>query len=337
MAMNTIAEPQRPSSLAPWLQRQLKSLASRTGPWLLQGPEGMGQFDLALALAREWLCESPTAEGACGHCASCHAIMVRTHPDLLALMPETEMLALEWPGAPESGGSGKKTKPSNDIRIQALRAAIEFAQRTSSRGRGKVIIVHPAERMNTVSANALLKTLEEPAPGVRFILSSGAGQSLLPTIRSRCLTHTMSWPTQEEALTWLLARGASREQAELALRAAGGRPDVAWRFCADTEALHGWAGTAAAVRSGDIAGFANLSLPALVERLQKLCHDLLAMGVGAQPRFFASADLATCHPDPTRLLQWWRDLGDMARAADHPLQAQLTRDYVLAISQRALR
>ena len=56
--------------LAPWLQTQLKSLLSQRGhAWLLSGPSGLGQFELALALAKTWLCETPTAEGACGVCA----------------------------------------------------------------------------------------------------------------------------------------------------------------------------------------------------------------------------------------------------------------------------
>ena len=87
------------TALAPWIQRQLGPLLAQRGhAWLLQGPSGLGQYPLALALVRAWLCEAPSAEqGACGHCGSCHAIDVRTHADLCVLMPETEMLALGWP------------------------------------------------------------------------------------------------------------------------------------------------------------------------------------------------------------------------------------------------
>ena len=83
--------------LAPWLQRQLDSLLSQRGhAWLLQGPSGLGQYPLGLALVEAWLCDAPTPHGACGHCASCHAVRVRTHPDLMVLMPETALLALGW-------------------------------------------------------------------------------------------------------------------------------------------------------------------------------------------------------------------------------------------------
>jgi DNA polymerase-3 subunit delta' len=63
-------------------------LAQRGHAWLLQGPSGLGQYALGLELVRAWLCDAPTRTGACGQCASCHAIDVRTHADLCVLMPE---------------------------------------------------------------------------------------------------------------------------------------------------------------------------------------------------------------------------------------------------------
>ena len=81
--------------LAPWLQTQLRSLLTQRGhAWLLSGPSGLGQFDLAQALARAWLCEQATPDGACGVCGSCHAVDVHTHADLCLLLPETLSLGL---------------------------------------------------------------------------------------------------------------------------------------------------------------------------------------------------------------------------------------------------
>ena len=79
----------------PWIQAQAKVLLQQRGhAWLLSGPSGLGQYGLGMALVRAWLCENVGEMGACGQCASCHAIDVRTHADLCVLMPETRMLEL---------------------------------------------------------------------------------------------------------------------------------------------------------------------------------------------------------------------------------------------------
>ncbi|MBA2672818.1 MAG: DNA polymerase III subunit delta', partial [Ramlibacter sp.] len=218
---------------APWLGAQLRHLLGQRGhAFLLQGPSGLGQYDLGLALVQAWLCNQPSADGACGDCDSCHAVAVRTHADLCVLMPETSMQVLEWP-LPEKAQQDiddKKRKPSKDIRVEAMRDAVEFSQRTSARGRGKAVLVYPAERMNHVTANALLKTLEEPPGDVRFVLASESAHQLLPTIRSRCLGHTMAWPAEDQALAWLQEQGVPAAGAPALLRAAGGRPDDALRL-----------------------------------------------------------------------------------------------------------
>ena len=143
----------------PWISKQCQHLLTQPGhAWLLLGPSGLGQYRLALELARSWLCENPSAQGACGHCHSCHAIGVRTHADLCVLMPETHMLRLNWPLSEKAQAEidDKKRKPSREIRVDAMRDTIEFSQRTSARGRGKVVLVFPAEDMNAITANALL-------------------------------------------------------------------------------------------------------------------------------------------------------------------------------------
>ena len=145
--------------LAPWLAAQHEALLAQRGhAWLLHGPSGLGQYRLGLELVRAWLCDAPMADGACGRCPSCHAIDVRTHADLCVLMPEVQMMALGWPLSEKAQADidDKKRKPSREIRVEAMRDAVEFAQRTSARGRGKAVLVYPAEQMNHVTANALL-------------------------------------------------------------------------------------------------------------------------------------------------------------------------------------
>ncbi len=282
--------------------------------------------------------EAPTPSGACGACASCHGIDVHAHPDLVVLMPETEMIERGWPLSEKAQSEidDKKRKPSREIRVDAMRETIEFAQRTSGRGRGKAVLVYPAERMNAVAANALLKTLEEPPGDVRFVLATDAAHLLLPTIRSRCQAYTLAWPREDESLAWLGAQGVTGDFAKALLRAAGGRPSAALQWAADKTSARLWAGLPQAMARGDVAPLADLALPEAVARLQKLCHDLMARQVGAPVRFFDEADLPA-RPLSLRVLgRWWVQLGQLVRNAEHPLNAGLAKEFLASTARRAL-
>jgi DNA polymerase III subunit delta' len=325
-------------SAAPWIAAQRQVLLAQPGhALLLQGPSGLGQYALALELARAWLCENPGEQGACGQCPSCHAIEVRTHADLCVLMPETAMTERGWPLSEKAQQEidDKKRKPSKEIRVDALRDAVEFAQRTSARGRGKVVLVYPAERMNTIAANALLKTLEEPVGAVRFVLASEAAYQLLPTIRSRCLSHTMAWPAPADALAWLQAQALPAADAEVLLRAAGGRPEDALRWAQAGLTARQWSQLPKALARGDVSALADWSPAQAVDALQKVCHDLLAVGAGGAPRFFALADLPAAVP-LAPLAAWWRELADTLRTAEHPFNAGLMLESLVSRARVAL-
>lgn len=326
------------STLAPWIATQRSALLAQKGhAWLLQGPSGLGQFQLALELVGAWLCESPTLQGACGQCTSCHAIDVHTHADLCVLMPEVDMLARGWP-LPEKAQSeldDKKRKPSREIRVEAMRHAVEFSQRTSARGRGKAVLVYPAEQMNHVTANALLKTLEEPPGDVRFVLASEAAHQLLPTIRSRCLGHTMAWPEQSHMLHWLEGQGVAPEASEAFLRAAGGRPDDALALAKTGSSPQLWAQLPKSIQHGDVSALNHVSPAQAIETLQKLCHDLLAVRVGAAPRYFAPADLPPA-PPLGALTRWSRALSAAARTAEHPFNVGLMLEALVAQARNVL-
>jgi DNA polymerase-3 subunit delta' len=326
------------SGPAPWLAAQRRHLLAQRGhAWLLQGPSGLGQYDLALGLAQSWLCDQPTAQGACGQCASCHAFEVRAHTDLCVLMPETFMLALGWPLGEKAQKEidDKARKPSKEIRVEAMRDAVEFAQRTSGRGRGKVVLVYPAERMNNVTANTLLKTLEEPAGDMRFVLASEAAHQLLPTIRSRCLAHTMAWPDEREALAWLEASGVEAGDAPALLRAAGGRPDDALGYAQAGRDPKSWSLLPKALARGDVSALADWAPAEAVGALQKLCHDLLATAAGAPPRFFQPADLPPA-VSFAALTGWSRELARTARTVEHPFNAGLMLEALVSRARSAL-
>ena len=323
----------------PWIAAQRAHLLAQRGhAWLLHGPSGLGQFPLALELVRAWLCESPATDGsACGQCSSCHAIDVHTHADLCVLMPETEMLAQGWP-LPEKAQAeidDKKRKPSAEIRVEAMRDAVEFAQRTSARGRGKAVLVYPAEQMNHVTANALLKTLEEPPGDVRFVLASEAAHQLLPTIRSRCLGHAMAWPDDAQMQAWLAAQGVSGPAAQAWLRAAGGRPYDALQLAHSSLEPQAWADFPKGLLRGVPTVLAQASPAQAITALQKLCHDLMAVQVGAAPRYFAAADLPPA-PPLAALTRWSRALLQAARTAEHPYNTGLMLEALVAQARNTL-
>ncbi len=324
---------------APWIAEQTKTLLAQRGhAWLLSGPSGLGQYSLALALARAWLCEQPGAHGACGVCASCHSVDVRAHADLCVLIPEAVMQTLGWPlsEAAQSDLDDKKRKPSKEIRVEALRDAVEFAQRTSARGRGKVILVYPAERMNVVSANTLLKTLEEPAGELRFVLASEAAHLLLPTIRSRCQNHTMLWPPSEVALTWLRSQSVEEAQASVLLRAAGGRPQDALQYSLSDQEAQVWLKLPRAIVEGNVGVFKEWSASQVVSALQKLCHDMMALSAGADPRFFEATALPAKSPSMATLTVWAGALRDSQRTVEHPFNPGLMLEALVSQAQNAL-
>ena len=321
-----------------WIATQTHALLRQRGhAWLLQGPSGLGQYHLALSLVRAWLCEAPTADGACGLCRSCHAIEVRANADLCVLMPEVQMLALGWPLSEKAQADidEKKRKPSKEIRVDAMRDAVEFTQRTNSQGRGKAILVYPAEQMNTVTANALLKTLEEPPGAVKFVLATESAHQLLPTIRSRCIGHTMQWPAPDVALRWLQACGLSRASAEVALQAAGGRPDDALDLEQSGRDPQLWSGLRAALNRGDTSVFKDWSAPQMIDALQKLCHVLMARESGAAPRFFDTKDLGR-GVSLVSLSDWNKALMQSTKTMDHPFNAGLMQEALVNQAKIAL-
>ncbi len=332
-----MSETAKPSP-APWIAAQLQELLTQRGhAWLLHGPSGLGQYSLALGLARAWLCEQPSPQGACGTCGSCHAIDVRTHADLCVLMPETSMLELGWPLSEKAQAEvdDKKRKPSKEIRVDAMRDAVEFSQRTSARGRGKVVLVFPAEQMNAITANALLKTLEEPPGDVKFVLASESAHQLLPTIRSRCLGHTMHWPPPAQSLAWLQGQGVSAAQAESFLMATGGRPNDVLALAASGRDPLAWGTLPKAMARGDVGFVKDWSVPQLIDALHKLCHDLMAQQAGATPRFFAAADLALPAALPA-LSAWSKSLSGAMRTMDHPFNVGLMQEALVGQAQTAL-
>lgn len=170
---------------------------------LLAGPAGVGKRRFAKALATYLLCLEPTTAGACRVCRACKLGAADTHPDMAWIAPE---------------------ETSRAVKIDQIRALADFVGKTAQMGGKKIAVIEPAEAMNINAANALLKSLEEPAGDTHLILISDAPGRLLPTIRSRCLQNAFGVPSTGESLSWLASITGSNASAERLLRLAGGRP-----------------------------------------------------------------------------------------------------------------
>lgn len=304
----------------PWLAEHLAAARAfdRSHAMLIHGPAGVGHLEYAGLLAQAWLCEEP-GQAPCGRCGSCHLVSQRAHPDLHILVPDALRSALGWQGDDEGTGRSD-AKPSREIRVDAVRQAIDWSHRTAGRGRGKALIIHPADQLNTASANALLKTLEEPAGSMRLWLTTTDPERLLPTVRSRCQRLRLGAPEATVALSWLRTRGLVHPEALLAL--AGGSPVLALDLAA--EGLDAdWIGALPmALARGDARPLLGRSVSRVVDVLFKLAHDLQVRSFGAPARFITAAKW----PEPPgleALAHWQRELWRVAHHDEHPWNAAL--------------
>ena len=178
--------------------------------WLLQGSAGIGKGALAHAMAAALLCEAPDHQGdACGQCPGCHLMAEGHHPDFRHLTPPDEE-------------DDKKTRKLPVINIEQVREVIDFVWLSSHRGGRRVVLIEPADALNTAAANAILKVLEEPPEGVVFLLVTSRPGRLLPTIRSRCRVFNVPLPPAVMAREWLATHGLASPDARLAFH--GGAP-----------------------------------------------------------------------------------------------------------------
>ena len=324
---------------------------------LLAGPPGSGKRDFAEALAQRLLCESSRgSSAACGECASCNWFKCGNHPDFRLVVPESEAEGepseLGEP-AEAAASAGKRKKPSRQIVIEQVRALNAFVSVGTHRQGMRVILIDPAEAMNTSTANALLKLLEEPTQSTLFLLISRSPRRLLPTIRSRCQTIIFGKPDASLARQWLADRGGD---AEALLRFAGGMPLAAAEL----------GGSGAGYRTQLIAAVTDIEtgdplriaaaweswlkqkddeafvpqLPVLVAWLQKWVFELVSWKIAGRSVFFPDVAQAAQRlamravlPD---LFGCYNELTRMRAIAEHPLNPRLFLEDMLLRYARAV-
>lgn len=175
---------------------------------MLHGPRGIGKATFAFSLARELLARTSDED----EVRIAAQVAAMSHPNLFVLRRARDLTAAD--------------KFYSAIRVEDVRATRDALQRTRGRAGYRIAIIDSVDDCNANSANALLKTLEEPPAQTLFIVLSHKPGGLLPTIRSRCQSFALR-PLADEQVSSIVRSihpDIGEDALARAVRLAGGRP-----------------------------------------------------------------------------------------------------------------
>ena len=202
-------------TISPWHQTLWRSLQQRSqaipSSTLLVGRPGTDVLNLGMELAGLLLCNAEISDRPCTTCSSCHMFKQGVHPDLhVVSTEEAERVgdlrfrshSMRYADA-DTTKRERRTTVRSIITVDQIRVVTDALNKTAGLGSSKVCLIYPADMLNLNAANALLKSLEEPAGGTYFLLLSSFPGTLPATIRSRCSRLDLDNPTAEECIDWL--------------------------------------------------------------------------------------------------------------------------------------
>lgn len=324
----------------PWQhQHALDMLAQRdrfSHAWLIHGLPGIGKRQFALAAAASLLCQAPVGGFACGVCTACSWLASGNHPDIRRIRPDAiavEEGSQDVATEDEATASTKKA-PSKEIRVEQLRTLGSWFNTATHRGGWRVAVLYPAQALNVISANALLKVLEEPPAHTVFLIVADAPDRLLPTLVSRCRRLPLPVPDHNASLAWLADQGIHEPATWLA--ASGGAPLLALQLSGVREqACPDWLNALINVvnlrSNGDIGPIADAlektPAPEWIDNLQRLFVDLVLASSLEKVRYFPTLSTpiqqAASHATIGNLLDMHRWLLQQRAFASHPLNPKL--------------
>ena len=211
------------------LRRMLES-GRVPGALLFTGEEGVGKKLFALELAKALNCRAPQGVEACGKCPVCIRVSRFNFPQS---EDSDDWKRIIWT---DHGDVGMVLAPKRLLLVEQMRQIEREANFRPFEGKARVFIVDDADKFNDASANALLKSLEEPPPTSHIILITSRPAMLLPTIRSRCQAIRFSPLTTAEIEQHLL-KNKIAAPAEAGLRARAGNGSIGRALAGDLESF----------------------------------------------------------------------------------------------------
>jgi DNA polymerase-3 subunit delta' len=211
------------------LRRMLES-GRVPGALLFTGEEGIGKKLFALEIAKALNCRALQGVEGCGKCPAC-ARMSRFN------FPQSEdsddWKRIIWT---DHGDVGMVVAPKRVLLVDQMRHIEGEANFRPFEGKARVFIVDDADKFNDASANALLKTLEEPPATSHLILITSRPAMLLPTVRSRCQAIRFS-PLSTTEIEQHLLKNKLATPAEAGLRARAGNGSIGRALTGDLESF----------------------------------------------------------------------------------------------------
>lgn len=157
--------------------------------YIIEGETGSGRHTLMRLILQAAVCTAQSAERPCGNCVQCRKFSSGNHPDVTYISP--------------------------DIKTEGLRRILADVYYKPNEAEKRCFAIDGAEKLSVQNQNILLKTLEEPPEYAMFVLLCDSAESLLETVRSRCMTLTMQPLSDREIQSALSDRkysGCSEEK-----------------------------------------------------------------------------------------------------------------------------
>jgi len=211
------------------LLRRMLGSGRVPGALLFAGEEGVGKKLFALEIAKALNCRTQGIEG-CGKCPACLRMSRFNFPQS---QDPDDWKKIFWT---DHGDVGMVVAPKRLLLVDQMRDIEREANFRPFEGRARVFLVDDADKFNDQSANALLKTLEEPPPTSHIILITSRPAMLLPTVRSRCQAIRFSPLTTAEIEQHLL-KNKLATPAEAGLRARAGNGSLGRALAGDLESF----------------------------------------------------------------------------------------------------